>query len=224
MRGLWLVGLMMCVACGGSASDGGSSGGSAGSGNGGNAGSGATGGSGVTGGSGGSSGSAGSGGSGGDDFSTCKVPSDCVVIPASCCGSCGAATRTDSVAVNKASAPVYQNWTCGDMGCADCYMPTDANLVATCSAGRCAVVDLLATPATECTDSNECHLRTNECCECGGAQDAEHLVAVSDYSAIERVVCGSGQGCPECAPQPPDYAEAICDDGRCTVQWLLGNN
>ena len=206
----------MCVACGGSTSNDDASGG-----NGGSAGSGAAGGSG---GNGGSSGNAGTGGNGGDNFSACSAPSDCVVIPASCCGSCGAATREDSVAVNKQSASVYQAWTCGeDTACPGCYMPTDANLVATCSAGKCAVVDLLASKATECTDSSECRLRTNQCCECGGAQDAEHLIAVSDSSSLERVVCDPDVGCPECAPPPPDYAEAVCDDGRCTVQWLLGN-
>lgn len=223
MRGLWLVGLVMCVACGGSASDDGS-GGTAGSGNGGSAGSGADGGT-SAGGNGGSSGNAGSSGSGqgGDAPTPCMGPSDCVVVPISCCGQCGAATRGDAQALHKNDVAIQRTWTCGDTGCPDCYMATDPNLLATCTAGKCALVDLQTTSATECTQNSDCRLRTNECCECGGAQDPEHLVAVSDYS-IEQLVCDPGSGCPECAPAPPDYAEAVCDAGRCSVQWLLGNN
>lgn len=229
--------LMACVGCGGSADDGNAGNGGA-AGSGGNAGSAASGGSGASGGnagSGASGGSAGSGasggnagtgngGSGGDSFTHCAVPSDCVLMPASCCGSCGAYTREDIQAVNKDIEDYARGLVCGeDEGCALCYTPSDANLVATCTAGKCQVVDLLTSPATECQVHSDCRLRSNECCECGGSQDVEHLVAVSNSAPLESAVCDPELGCPECEPGDPMGVEAQCQAGRCVVQWLLGN-
>lgn len=228
--------VLLGVGCGGSTSEGaaggsssggsgGASGGGATAGNGaGGSGGSANGGSGASGGSGGSA-SGGSGGSGGDSINHCRVPSDCVVIPASCCGSCGAATREDSIAVNKGLAGYARDLACGaaGMNCPGCYMPSDANLLSTCTAGKCQLIDLLASAATECEVHTDCRLRTNQCCECGGAQDVEHLVAVSDSSALEHLVCDPNIACTECDPGEPAGAEAQCQGGRCVVQWLLGN-
>jgi len=160
----------------------------------------------------------GTGGSGGGipGLAACTANADCIVVPKSCCGSCGAATREDSIAVNAKKASDYRSSVCDSMGCPACYMPTDPTLVATCSAGTCQVVDLLKHAATSCTSENDCRVRTTACCECGGPTDDEHLIAVAQEPAYSALVC-DGQGCPECAPQYPPKA-LVCEAGHCKIQ------
>ena len=102
-------------------------------------------------------------------------------------------------------------------------MPQDPTLIATCNAGVCEVVDLQAHSVTECGDPNDCRLRTHDCCECGGDQSMEGLIAInrsgeSDFSAL---VCDSQMGCALCQPLPPANAIADCDMGRCRVVWAV---
>ena len=152
------------------------------------------------------------------DYDDCRVPSDCVLRPASCCGACGAATREDSVALNADRAADYQGSVCGDdVGCPACFMEQDPTLIATCEAGRCVVVDLLAHPATECAADADCRLRAGECCECGASVSATNVLSVADPGAIEDLLCDPGFGCPECAPIYPDSVTAACESGRCVV-------
>lgn len=161
----------------------------------------------------------GTGGDAGTAYDVCEVNSDCVVRPASCCGQCGAATREDIVALAKGSVAAYQSAKCGDVfGCPACYMAQDATLIATCSSGRCTVVDLLAHAATACGAAADCRIRTNVCCECGGPMDQEHLVSISDESLFQPLVCDPLQACPECAPvYPPEYS-ADCSGGHCVAK------
>lgn len=157
------------------------------------------------------------GGSGGTSgLTACKLNSDCIVVPKSCCGSCGGATRQDALAVNQSKASEYRAGVCQGMGCPACYMPTDPTLIATCNAGTCEVVDLLQHPSTACADVAECRVRTTACCECGGPTDDEHLIAISTDASYSALVC-DGQGCPECAPQYPPKTLA-CESGHCVIQ------
>jgi hypothetical protein len=149
------------------------------------------------------------------------VNSDCLVVPASCCGACGAATRTDSIAVNRSRASDYRTSACGDdIGCPACFMPQDPTLVPTCAAGRCEVVDLHLHPSAACADATDCRLRTQTCCECGGDTGPEGLISIrvdgeADYTAL---VCDPTMGCPECLPMYPTDAVASCsDEGFCEV-------
>ena len=166
------------------------------------------------------SGSHGPGSDGGAaGYDECAMPTDCIVVPASCCGSCGAATRGDSVAVSRARSGEYRTSVCGDeLGCPRCFMEQDPTLVATCEAGRCVVVDLQLHGATECADASECHVRAVECCECGATISPSTVIAISDPAAYEALVCDPGMGCAECAPiYPPEY-EALCEAGRCVFR------
>lgn len=163
-----------------------------------------------------------SGGAGGGDgtggssaLTACSKNSDCIVVPKSCCGSCGGATRQDALAVHQGKASEYRQGVCQGMGCPACYMPTDPTLVATCNAGSCEVVDLLLHASTACTDPSECRVRTTACCECGGPTDDEHLIAISADAPYSALVC-DGQGCPECAPQYPPKTLA-CAAGHCAI-------
>lgn len=163
-------------------------------------------------------GPAGSGGTSADMFA-CQVPTDCMLRPASCCGSCGAATREDSIAINKQFASQYASSTCGpDTGCPACYMAQDPNLLATCRAGQCAVVDWLTHPANACQSPGDCQVRTNACCECDGPKDPDHLIAVpaSAGSSFSQLVCDPNSFCPECEPLYPDVLIG-CVDGHCLL-------
>lgn len=193
-------------------------GGSTDSGTGGSAGSGGSGGAAASGGSGGTGGSAATGGSGGIDFVSCSVNSDCVLRPKSCCGSCGAATREDAIAINVKTASDYSTMVCENGGCPACYMPQDPTLLAACRGGTCEVVDLLMHASSECQTEADCRVRTTDCCECGGAMDPEHLVAISTQgdAAFSQLVCDPDASCPECAPQYPP-AQLACDNGHCKL-------
>src|SRR6266545_687413 len=139
-------------------------------------------------GSGGSAGGAtGSGGTGGGaDFGSCSRNSDCMVRAKSCCGG---------------------------MGCPACYMAGDPNLLATCNGSRCALVDLLAEALTACTTGSDCRVRTNECCECNGKVDREHLIAVANSweETFHKLFCDSDSVCGKCVPIYPPEATAACE-------------
>lgn len=207
-RRVGLVGVVLlsvAVSCGGSSTlDG--SGGAAGGG---------TGGAGTGGATGGSGGGSGAGGIP-SSWTSCAKPSDCLLRSASCCGSCGAATREDSVALNQTGATKYAAANCDGVGCPACYMPTDPTLLATCRAGTCVVVDLLEHESTACKDVSECRVRTNACCECGGPMDDEHLIAVGVGGGLEPLICDPNIGCPECAPVYPPK-QLACDGGHCAI-------
>lgn len=212
-----VAGLAAAAACGGdsfSSDDGsGGSGGSSGSA-----------GAGGTSGSGGSGGSSGSGGSGGSGASSCTGPSECVVVPESCCGQCGAATPGDAIAVHVDDTSSFRQQACGeDSGCPACFMPSDPFLIATCEQNRCVLVNLSTHPITQCAKADDCVLRTRDCCPCGGDQSESGLIAISREEAqrLEQLVCGPMQACPECEPLPPDNAKAVCKMGRCGVEWFF---
>jgi hypothetical protein len=163
---------------------------------------------------------------GGGDFTSCSMSSSCIVIPASCCGACGAATREDSIAVNASRASAYQASVCPKSpACPACYMEQDPTLVATCASGRCAIVDVLEQPFAACTDDAECRLRSRDCCECGGDVTSAGLISIrtDGEGAYMDIVCdeGSSTPCPECAPVYPPEAAAACDvaEGHCRVLW-----
>ncbi|MBX3276203.1 MAG: hypothetical protein KF729_38475 [Sandaracinaceae bacterium] len=151
-------------------------------------------------------------------YDACRVPSECVVVPASCCGACGAARRGDAVAVSVARADAYRAVACGgDPTCPACFSPPDPTLVATCEADRCVVVDLSRHPASECAASSDCRVRASACCECGATISESTVVAVSNEAAYAALVCDPGTACPECAPVYPAEYGAVCDAGRCAM-------
>jgi len=158
----------------------------------------------------------------GPDPRVCSEPSECVVTANTCCGECGMATLAGSTAVNEGSLANYRDSLCEDgVDCPACAQAPNPELVATCEASRCEVVDLGMDAVTECTSSDECVVRTVDCCECGGSTDPGSLIALrrDQRFAYENLVCDSDIGCPECAPLYPSDVRAICDGGRCTLVY-----
>lgn len=156
------------------------------------------------------------------DPRACDVPSDCVVTANTCCGECGPATLGGSTAVNEDSLTSFRAELCADDPlCPDCPTAPNPELVATCAADRCEVVDLGMDAMTECTTSDECIVRTVDCCECGGATGPGSLIALNQDARgdYESLVCDPGTGCPECAPVYPSNVSAVCDVDRCILVY-----
>jgi hypothetical protein len=152
------------------------------------------------------------------DFTSCDVNSDCIVRSESCCGSCGAATRSDALAINKAQAAQYADMACdGDKGCPACApLFIDPTLTATCRKGRCELVDLQKDAVTRCNSDDDCKIRTPDCCECHGDSAPGRLLGIAstaerDYAAL---VCDDAQACPECAAIYPPDVEVSCNAAR----------
>ncbi len=70
-------------------------------------------------------------------FTKCNADSDCIIVPRSCCGSCGAATKSDQTAVSKSEASNYRGSVCQSTACPACAMMQDPNLKARCTSGMC---------------------------------------------------------------------------------------
>lgn len=166
----------------------------------------------------GSGGAGATGGSGGlpGDWLSCAAASDCVLRSVSCCGSCGAATRGDALALNLTGMSAYGSQKCASVDCPACFQAQDPTLLATCDAGQCVVIDLQEHPSTACSDVSECRVRGNVCCECGGPTEPPNLVAVGSAGGFETLVCDPGTACPECAPVYPAL-ELACTAGHCAI-------
>ena len=152
-----------------------------------------------------------------DHWSACEDNSECTVAPASCCGTCGAATPGDMVGVNRSRLGEQSAEACADgEACPLCAGMQSPYLVATCTAGTCEAIDLRSDPATECTDSSDCFLWVAECIDCGEIPDA-NVIAVSSTARVSDLLCDEGVVPPPCAPAIPDHLAAICTAGRCEV-------
>ena len=151
------------------------------------------------------------------DFAACQAPSDCIVAPRSCCGSCGAPTRGDAVALAADRAADYRDAACDETGCPACApLFVDPTLVATCRDRRCELVDLREHEATACSDDSECRVRTPDCCPCGGDTSPGRLIGVSSENAYANLVCDPEQACDDCLPVYPDEVTLSCNaDDRC---------
>ncbi len=151
-------------------------------------------------------------------MAACARPTDCMVVPRTCCGSCGAATVSDSVAISRAWAATHRYPCTAGAGCPDCSRRADPTLLATCRAGRCRVFPLARSPLVRCAAESDCGLRAAGCCECG----ATEFVALrrDRFSAYAQLVCDGTAACGACSAQPPGAIAALCVDGRCRVESI----
>ncbi len=143
------------------------------------------------------------------DSSGCMYATDCRLVPASCCGDCGAHTRDDIASVHVDDLSVHREMACPDaIACPPCYTAPDPALVATCEEGSCGYVDLYdpdrghTSEFTACSDDSDCVLRVIDCCPCGADITLERLVAIrADHlGAFAELVCEPDTACLECEP------------------------
>ncbi len=162
-------------------------------------------------------------------FGECLTPTDCVLLPESCCGSCGQPSRTDIDSVPRSGVDAQRAMACADpVPCPACEGHPDPTLLPDCSMSTCTVLDLNP-PAgpppglSACESDTDCIIRAASCCECGATITEQTVVALNAEirGGYEAFVCEGDIGCPECAPVYPDNLVARClGDGagaRCTV-------
>jgi hypothetical protein len=160
---------------------------------------------------------------GGDDAGpalSCEGANDCVLRPASCCGSCGAPTPDDMVALQTSEVDDYVERVCADVGgCPECFMAPDPYLVATCEMATCTAKNLHEEPLTVCDTDADCVLAATPCCTCGEIGSDSAIAFNPDRGSIGSLICDPRADCPPCVPTFVGI-EAGCDAGRCVVREL----
>jgi hypothetical protein len=162
------------------------------------------------------------GGSQGSVNRLCTVNSDCVLVPVSCCGTCGAPTATDVLAINSDSIQLQSDLACANQavpGCPLCAAEPNGSLLAQCVQGSCEVFDVRASPVSACETAQECVLRVAACCECGAAMNVSSLIALNadQLSSYAQLVCDSTADCMDCAPVYPSDITIDCISGHCQL-------
>lgn len=159
----------------------------------------------------------------------CMEPNDCVLLPRSCCGSCGQPTRDDIDSVYVGLVDAQRAEACAEpVPCPDCEGIPDPTLLPDCSMSTCTFLDLNppsgpAPSLSACETSDDCVIRAAECCECGATINGQTVVALNreQRGFYDRYVCEDDIGCPECAPAYPDNIVAECRGegaaARCVV-------
>ena len=169
--------------------------------------------------SGGLSGS-GSGGTAAIDRA-CSTNFECTVASATCCGTCGAPSKEDSIGITRGQESAHRDSLCGgDAICPACAAQLNPNLFASCISGQCEAVDLTEDDASTCKMDAECTLRPAACCECGAGNSYWDVVAINSSKStdFEESQCTDALvACTECVWAPPSDLLATCDQGRCKI-------
>lgn len=152
---------------------------------------------------------------------SCVSPTECSVVPVSCCGQCGSATSGDLIAVRTDEASAWRTTACGGgpFACPECATMQDPYLVATCTLGNCAARDLHVDPLTECTTDADCTLAPATCCACGEIGLGAAIAYNPAAGSLAQLICDPRADCPPCVPTFTGI-EARCDAGRCAVMPL----
>ncbi len=147
----------------------------------------------------------------------CVRHSDCVIRAESCCGSCGAATATDFIALHVDDVDDYVGTLCAGVPCPECAQPDDPMLVASCEAGRCVGRDLRLEVFTECSAPADCVLGPRRCCDCGLLGVSQTIAYNTARGNPYDLICDAdAPACPPCVPTF-DMLSADCAAGRCVV-------
>lgn len=157
------------------------------------------------------------------DPARCGAPDSCVVVPRSCCGSCGAATPADMIGLESSRASAYRTSVCSGTGCPACFQQQDPFLQGFCADGRCTAVDLHVDPMTACASDGDCQLRYAGCCEpCGAPLGGLLALNPTQIATYRGKLCPVAPACPKCLVRYPDAAKAVCDKatGHCVVTGI----
>jgi hypothetical protein len=149
----------------------------------------------------------------------CDAVSDCIVAQPGCCGGCEPIAEEQLMAVNQTRRDVLGNdcaVACGACNDVSEFERTGQWFVPFCGHGKCTVLDLRRTTATECDSDDDCQLRDGlNCCE---GCDGLGLVALSSTEYL-AAACSDGFACDPCvAPERENYVAACSDQGRCVVR------
>jgi hypothetical protein len=158
---------------------------------------------------------------------TCSMPGMCTLVPASCCGSCGVATKTDQIAIPRDKASEYRTLACtadgGGIGCPACAGFPDPELQAFCRAGTCVPIFVPSDSVSACAKDDDCELVSGVCC--GVCEGERSLVAVAKTKAGEFTsqICDPRADCAPCAIPTPYKSTARCDPAtkHCVINRVL---
>ncbi len=152
---------------------------------------------------------------------TCNDPNDCVLVPRSCCETCGEPTPMDVTAITRGSEEALSASLCGPdpMPCPVCATTPNPSLFAACDDGQCKAVDLREDEASQCETEADCQVRPAACCECGAGTGADQIVAVNPEKAdaFEASLCPEEVACAECAWEAPNEVSVACAGGHCEL-------
>ncbi len=166
----------------------------------------------------------GQGQAGAPSWAACQQPGECVVSPASCCGSCGAPTPGDMDGVNKSKLGDHSSDVCpGVQGCPACFAETSQDLLGVCRASTCQAIEVSKDAISACDSDADCVLRAG-CCNCQGSPQKSAYAAVSKAGLAEYQanVCSSDGDCGCPAPSAPKF-KAVCGATKhCEVVPLTG--
>ncbi|MGZ3422938.1 MAG: hypothetical protein ACXVEF_05970 [Polyangiales bacterium] len=157
------------------------------------------------------------------DYARCALPGSCIVVAASCCGSCGAAVPSDMIGIESSQLSAHRSSVCTPgTGCPACFMRQDPFLQAFCTSGRCEAIDLHGDALTECATDADCVLRYESCCgRCDASPEGLIALRVDRISSYREKVCAPSATCPECVTRYPDSARPVCDATKhCNVTGL----
>jgi hypothetical protein len=141
----------------------------------------------------------------------------CALAWDGCCPPCGGADPSRYRAVSRSRRAEHQARTCPlPQPCPACSEPFPP-IVAACTAQGCELLDLAQDPSIACMVDAECRVRTKDC-ECGGDTSAAGLIAVSDGTRYEALVCAESGGCLDCLPTYESAPKPRCEGGRCTLR------
>lgn len=148
----------------------------------------------------------------------CVSPTDCSVVPVTCCGTCGTATSGDMIAVRNDEASAWRDAVCGGgpIACPDCAAMPDPFLVATCEAGNCLARDLHLDALTQCATDTDCTLAPATCCACGVIGFGAAIAFNPTRGSLASLICDPRADCPPCVPTFTGIA-AHCVTGHCVV-------
>ncbi|MCS6799920.1 MAG: hypothetical protein NZ898_15635 [Myxococcota bacterium] len=150
----------------------------------------------------------------------CSGPSECVLLPRTCCGRCGLPTPGDMIALHRSQADAYQREVCDGVACPECAGTPDPYLIATCREGRCVALDLRDEPITSCSRHDECVVATNRCCGCPNEHSNNVLAYNPSRGSLHAFLCDGDVACRPCAGTEMWWG-AWCDAGRCVATRRL---
>lgn len=152
----------------------------------------------------------------------CSRTSECMLIPASCCGRCGEPTATDMIALHRDDVASNRARVCatdaGPVGCPECAGMPDPLLRAICDEGACRAVNLATEDITVCASDADCVISPAQCCGCGELSVHDSIAYNPMRGSVGDFTCDDDMApCPPCVPDERGVI-ARCEAGRCVVR------